>query len=396
MTNVLLLTLALALSAGTDFQLQTTDGQTYYGELAGLDARGVDFQTPQKKLTIPLGRLSDISRVTKPQPPAARPTVWIELVDGSQLVGQRYTVADRQATLELGSKQTLELPTAIIADVRFQQLEGDLAAQWAKISASTAAGDLIVVHKKGALDFQPGALGDITDTTVAFTLDDETLQVKRSKVAGLVYYHAARDELPTSICQLVDAAGSRLEVAEANLADGSLRVTTPAGLKRELPLSEVAALTARVQYLSDLEPESASWLGFVSGPNVPDAVKGWFRPRFNQAVDGGELKLGGTVFAKGVAMCSRTELVYRLPPGEFKRLMAVAGIDARARPAGAVRLLIYGDEKPLIASDVLGTDEPLSIDVDLTGVSRLKIVADFGPGGEVMDLFDLCDARILQ
>lgn len=392
--NAFILTAALA--ANSDFQLQTTDGQTYYGELTGVDAQGVAFQTPQKRLTIPLGRLSDVSRVTKPRPPAARPTVWIELVDGSQLIGQHYTVADRRAKLQLTSDQTLELPTAIIADVRVQQLDGDLASQWAKITANPAAGDLIVVHKKGALDFQPGALGDITDTTVAFTLDDETLQVKRSKVAGLVYYHAARDELPVSICQLVDAGGSRLEVAEARLAAGSLRVTTPAGLKHELPLSEVAALTARVQYLSDLEPESASWLGFVSGPNMPDAVKQWFRPRFNQAVDGGELKLGGTVFAKGVAMCSRTELVYRLPPGEFKRLLAVAGIDARARPAGSVRLLIYGDEKTLVESDVLGTHEPLAIDVDLTGVSRLKIVADFGPGGEVMDLFDLCDARILQ
>lgn len=388
--------LSLAVAAGGDFQLQTIDGQTYYGELTGLDARGVAFQTPQKKLTIPLGQLSDVSRVTKPQPPAARPEVWIELVDGSQLAGLRYTVADRRASLELTSEQTIELSTTIIADVRFQQFDGELASQWAKITASQATGDLIVVRKKSALDFQGGALGDITDTTVAFTLDDELLQVKRSKVAGLVYYHAAREELPGSICQLVDAAGSRLEVAEAKLADGSLRVTTPAGLKRELPLDQVAALTARVQYLSDLEPESASWLGFVSGPNVPDAVKGWFRPRFNQAVDGGELKLGGTVFAKGIAMSSRTELVYRLPPGEFKRLVAVAGIDARSRPAGAVRLLVYGDEKPLIERDIFGTAEPATIDVDLTGVSRLKIVADFGPGGEVMDLFDLCDARILQ
>ncbi|HEX7379877.1 MAG TPA: NPCBM/NEW2 domain-containing protein [Pirellulales bacterium] len=388
--------LALALGANADFQLQTIDGQTYYGELTGLDAQGVAFQTPQKKLTIPLGQLSDVSRVTKPQPPAAKPAVWIELVDGSKLSGVRYTVADRHASLELTNEQTLDLPTAIIADVRFQQFEGELSSQWAKITTSSASGDLIVVRKKGALDFQPGALGDITATTVAFTLDDEKLQVKRSKVAGLVYYHARREELPGSLCQLVDAAGSRLEVAEAKLANGSLKITTPAGLKRELPLGEVAALTARVQYLSDLEPESVHWLGFVSGPNMPDTVQQWFRPRFNQALDGGELKLGGTVFAKGVAMCSRTELVYRLPPGEFKRLVATAGIDARARPAGAVKLTIYGDDKPLVEKELLGSEEPLPIDIDLTGVSRLRIVADFGPGGEVMDLFDLCDARILQ
>jgi hypothetical protein len=388
--------LAVAMAANADFQLQTTDGQTYYGDLVGLDADGVAFETPQARLTIPLGRLSDVSRVSKPQPPMIKPAVWVELIDGSQLLAARYSVTDRVASIQLTSEQVVELPTAAIGFVRFQQFEGELAAQWAKITASETAGDLIVVHKKGALDFQPGVLGDITDTTVAFTLDDEGLAVKRTKVAGLVYYHATGQELPGSICQLVDASGSRLEVSEAKLATGALQVTTPAGLKREVPLTQVAALTARVQYLSDLEPESATWAGYISGQNLPETVKRWFRPRFNEAVDGGELKIGSTVFAKGVAMCSRTELVYRLPPGEFKRLTALAGIDSRARPAGAVRLLIYGDDKPLWENDVMGTQEPLAIDLDLTGVSRLKIVADFGSGGEVMDLLDLCDARILQ
>lgn len=388
--------LAAALAANADFQLQTTDGQSYYGTLVGLDAEGVAFETPQERLTIPFGRLSDVSRVTRPQAPAAKTAVWIELVDGSQLLAAQYTVAERVARVELAGKQVVDVPTTMIADVRFQQFDGELAAQWGKITSGEASGDLIVVHKKNALDYQPGVLGDITDTTVAFTLDDEPLQVKRSRVAGLVYYHSAGKELPGSICQLVDAAGSRLEVSKARLQKGSLEVTTPAGLKREIPLDQVAALTARVQYLSDLEPESATWLGYVFGPNLPASVKQWFRPRFNEAIDGGELKIGGTVFAKGVALSSRTELVYRLPPGEFKRLVAVAGIDSRARPAGAVRLVIYGDDKLLLENDVLGTEEPLPIDLDLNGVSRLKIVVDFGPGGEVMDLFDLCDARILQ
>jgi hypothetical protein len=167
-------------------------------------------------------------------------------------------------------------------------------------------------------------------------------------------------------------------------------------LKGNIPLGEVAALTARVQYLSDLEPESTTWRGYVTGVNVPDSVTRWFRPRFNEAVDGGDLKIGGAVFAKGIAMSSSTELVYRLPPGEFKRLIASAGIDSRGRPRGAIRLAIYGDAKALLETDVLGSQDALPIDLDLTGVNRLKIVVDFGPNGEVMDLFDLVDARILQ
>lgn len=387
---------AAALAAGSDFQLQTTDGQTYYGQLVGLDAGGVAFETPQERLTIPLARLADVSRVSKPAAPAEKPAVWVELTDGSQLLAAQYTVTDRVASIQLTDKQIVALPTVAVSYVRFHQFAGDMASQWAKIAGSEVDGDLIVVHKKGALDYQPGALGDITDTTVGFTLDDETLSVKRSKVAGLVYYHPAGNELPGSICQLVDVTGSRLEVSAAKVTKDRVQVTTPAGLKRDFSLTQVAAVTARVQYLSDLEPESATWTAYVSGPNLPDSVRHWFRPRFNEAMNGGELAIGGTVFAKGIAMCSQTELVYRLPPGEFKRLTALAGIDSRARPGGAVRLVIYGDDKMLLERDITGHQDPLPLDLDLAGVSRLRIVADFGGNGEVMDLFDLCDARISQ
>ena len=388
---------AAALAGGSDFQLQTTDGQTYYGELIGLDAQGVAFETPQERLTVPLSRLSDVSRVNKLPAPENKPAVWVELIDGSQLVAAEYSVAQRLAQIVLLDQQTVELPTAAVRSVRFQQFTGEMGAQWGTISERDASADLIVIHKKGALDYQPGVLGDITDTSIGFRLDDEEISVKRSKVAGLVYFHAEGKELRGSLCQLVDVAGSRLEVAEVKVSEKKeLEILTPAGLKHKVPLSEVAVLTARVQYLSDLEPESATWRGYLSGANVPDSVGRWFRPRFNEAVDGGDLKIGGAVFAKGIAMSSSTELVYRLPPGEFKRLIASAGIDSRGRPRGAVRLAIYGDDKALLEADVLGNQEALPVDLDLTGVNRLRIVVDSGPNGEVMDLFDLVDARILQ
>jgi hypothetical protein len=387
---------AAVMAAGSEFQLQTTDGQTYYGELVGLDAEGVAFVTPSERLMIPLSKLADVSRVNKPAAPVEQQAIWIELIDGSQLVATEYTAADRQATIRLTDTQAVELSTDAVRSVRFQQFTGELASQWSKIADTQSSGDLIVIHKKGTLDYQQGVLGDITDTTVGFTLDDEKISVKRSKIAGVVYFHAAGKELPGSLCQLVEASGSRLEVNQAKLENDNLAIVTPAGLKREVSLEQVTALTARVQYLSDLEPESARWLGYVSGAKVPDAVNRWFRPRFNEAVDGGELKIGGTVFAKGIAMTSRTEIVYRLPPGEFKRLTATAGIDSRGRPRGAVRLTIYGDDKELLEADVVGTQAATPIDLELTGVNRLKILADFGPNSEVMDLFDLADARILK
>ncbi len=43
-----------------------------------------------------------------------------------------------------------------------------------------------------------------------------------------------------------------------------------------------------------------------------------------------------------------------------------------------------------------GRDQPVPMEVDLTGVNRLKLRAEFGDDQEVLDYLDVCDARILK
>lgn len=386
----------LAATAAPDFQVQASDGEQYYGRLTAVSAKEVVVDTQTGPFTLAFDNLADITPLEKPSAPADKPTVWIDLIDGSLLLGLSYDVEDGRAKIKLLDGQMAEVSTKSVAGVRFVETAGELAAQWATIAESDRTGDLIVIRRKTALDYQSGVLGEVTTDTVGFTLDDEKLSVKRGKVAGLLYYHAAGKKLPRSFGQLVDAGGSRLELAEVKLSGDRLIVKTPAGIERNLPLSQVAAVTGRVQYLSDLEPQSAIWTPYASAAGQPDSLARLFRPRRNEAVDGGELKLDGVSYAKGLAMYSRSEVVYRLPPGEFKRLKALAGIDDRARPSGAVRLVIHGDDRKLLEADVAADQVPLPVDLDLTGVRRLRIVVDFGPQAEAMDLFDLCDARILQ
>jgi hypothetical protein len=428
--------------AAPDFQLQTAEGETHYGRLVEVSTGQISLQTQQGKVTVPLENLTDVTPVAELAPAAenaAQATVWVELVDGSRLAATAYRVAKGRATMTLVGGQTAQLATTAIRGVRLlpaadapeakgpasgdrpsdeapedsppkpaaaatrpasaagsTTAERDEAADWARILDADSAGDLIVIRKKGALDYQSGVLGDVTDTTVGFKLDDEQISVKRSKVAGLVYYHAAGKKLPASHGQLVDRSGSRLEIAEVSLDSGTINLTTPAGFRATVPLDRLAALTGRVQYLSDLEPVSAKWHPLVAAAGQPPAAEAFFRPRRDEAVDGGDLRLDGKSFAKGLSLYSRTEVVYRLPPGQFKRLKALAGIDDRARPVGNARLEVWGDQRKLFETDLRGDRPPVAVDVDLTGVSRLRIVADFGDEAEVMDVVDLCDARILQ
>ena len=117
--------------------------------------------------------------------------------------------------------------------------------------------------------------------------------------------------------------------------------------------------------------------------------------RQDRMAEGQPLRLGGEEYRKGLALHSRTMVVYRLPD-RFRRFKAVAGIDDRVHPRGSVHLVIRGDERLLLEADVTGLDAPRQIDLDLTGVRRLSILVDFARELNVGDQLLLCEARVIK
>ena len=103
--------------------------------------------------------------------------------------------------------------------------------------------------------------------------------------------------------------------------------------------------------------------------------------------------MGGTPYPKGLALHSRTEIVYRLP-ARFSRFRAVVGIDDAVRRGGKTRLVIRGDGQELLNAAVAGSDAPRPVDLDLTGVRRLTIVVDFGDSLSAGGYLLLCNARL--
>lgn len=391
-----LIAVAALAAPGPAFQLKTTTGETLSGALVELSATEIAIATPTGRRTAATAKLASLTPETPPAAPAEKPSVWLELIDGSSLAALSFAVKDGQAAFETLSHERATLPTSAVANVRFHSQSPELAAQWSEILGVEHAGDVIVIRKKEALDYQSGVAGDANDEKVQFTLDGETLSVKRTRVEGLIYFHPRGRELPESICRLTAAAGDRLEVATVEIADGAVQLKTPAGLKLTVALAEVASIEGKVQYLSDLTPESFAWSPFIGNADQPPSLKEFHRPRWNQSLEGGVLRLGGEEYAKGIAMYGGTEVTYRLPPGRYRSLSAVAGIDDRARPAGDARLLVYGDEKLLFEGALTGRDEPLPVEIDLTGVNRIKLKVEFGAGQEVQDHVDFCDARVLK
>lgn len=387
--------LTAALAAGPQFNVEAA-GKTLTGSLAELSAEHITLATAAGPVAVPTAQAAQVSPQSPPAAPAERPTCWIELVDGSLLAARSYTAKEGEATVAIGAGASVQIPTRSVAVVRFKDHSGPIAEQWEEIVGTERTGDWIVVRKKEALDYASGVLGDVSDQAVQFTIDGDTLSVKRSRVDGLLYFHSAGRELPAAFCRLTDASGSRIEVETATVAGDQLRLKTPSGLELGVPLAQVAGVDFKVQYLSDLTPESVVWTPYFGQADKLDTLAAFYQPRMNQSLEGGELRLGGQIYAKGLSLHSRTEMVYRLPAGQFGSLRALAGLDDRARPAGHVRLAVYGDDRVLFEAVLTGQDEPRPVQVNLQGVRRLRVVVDFGDDLDVSDYLNLCDARLLK
>ncbi len=380
-------------------QVQTLSGESLTGTLVEFGPQRIGLETAHGRVTLETERVASLAPAEAPAAAAGQPAAWVQLADGSALVAASISSAGGTTRLGFGGDRSIELPSREVVAVRLQAHADTTAAEWARLQESPAAGDLLVVRKGNSLDFHRGILREIGPAAIRFEVDGEVLPVKREKVFGVIVCQAAASNLPESICQLVEVNGSSWDAQTIGLDGGQVQWTTPLGLTVRRPLGELAKIDfsqGKIVYLSDLKPESVEWTPYIAAGKPLASWSEFFRPRNDQSLRSGPLELGGKAYEKGLALHSRTTMVYRLP-GRFHRFKAIAGIDDRFRPRGNVRLVIRGDDKELVKLTVAGTDEqPQPIDVDLSGVHRLTILVDFGDDLDVADHLDLCEARIVK
>jgi hypothetical protein len=321
------------------------------------------------------------------------------LVDGSSLLADDYTVHSGQATFVLsGGGQSFDVPTTEIAEVRFPPQNETAFAEWTRIVARPADSDRLVVYKGPAIDDHQGILRDVTAAEVHFEVDGDVLPIKRARVSGLIYYHAARPKLPEALCHISDVDGARWSVQAMRLVDGKLQWTTPTGLTVSRPAAQIKRIDfsgGKIVYLSDLRPQSVAWTPYFRPDNDLPILNQFYAPRRDRTLEMRSLTLGGKQYRKGMAMHSRTEITYRLPD-HFRRFQALAGIDDHLRPQGSMRLVIRGDDRVLWEAAVTGADAPLPVDLDIGGVRRLSLLADFAGALGIGDHLLLCEAKVIK
>ncbi len=405
------LLLAAAVAVVSDaraVELQLLDGTTVAGRVTAWDSQGVTVDGAAGSRTVANDAILGMN-----SPPTvidlAAQTTMIELVDGSRFPIEGFTCNDRVAEVRSRTGD-LSISTDTIVRVVLQPPTDAATAMWGKLEVSEPTGDaLLVLKREGAVDYLTGVVGDVTEDEVTFDWDGQKVPIKRTKVAGIAFYHANEQRLPAAVCELSLFGGAKIPVRKISLDGDMLRVETPVGVKLDVKLEvlEHADFSAgKLVYLSNLKPENVRWTPRVALPGAAALIASYGAPRNDASYSGSALTLAWPddslaagrevrTYAKGLALRSRTEATYRLPPG-MKRFTATAGIDPATTDQGHVVLEIRADNRVLWQGEIDGQQPPVELDLKLGAARRLQFVIDYGRNLDYGDRLHLVDARVTQ
>lgn len=393
------------LAAENQATLTFADGRTEVGKLVSASLETIVFQTASDQ------RLEVESRTVRMvhwgDVPSSKP--WqprVVLRDGSQVVIDDFRLQGSSAIAHRTAGRQLELKPSAIANVLLQDLSTNeaLAEQWRQLTATSLAQDAVVyrVEQEGTvrLDMLEGVVRGVGEQTIDFETDGNRIQPKRERVVGILFF-AGRDAVPAGSpgVRVLEQDGSQWNVVRLAQDEQGLVWTTVGGVTARADWRAIVALDYSVGnwlFLSDLTPESVTWRPFIESRLNPALLGPLYQPRFDQAFDGGPIRLGGRTWRKGLALHSYNEVTYRLPTG-YSRFQAMAGFDDRwlalgAAPHAVLRLVL--DDRVVFEQALDAGTEPVPIDVPLEGARRLKIVVDFGERADVADYVNLADARL--
>ncbi|MFB7676810.1 NPCBM/NEW2 domain-containing protein [Kitasatospora purpeofusca] len=159
--------------------------------------------------------------------------------------------------------------------------------------------------------------------------------------------------------------------------------TAVAGLACSLTVTAPASAATSTLYLGD------------GGLFWQSNSQGYGYTHLNRNIDGGPLMVAGTKYLKGLGAHSNSSIVYNLG-GAATRFQSVVGLNTESgATAGTVVFQVFKDDVKVYDSGVMNRSSAAkSVDVDLTGAQRLKLVITDAGDGNSADHANWADARL--
>jgi hypothetical protein len=368
------------------------DGRMVAGRIVSLGPGAILLASAEgAEHELALDRLIKLSReVPASSPPSDRSHVL--LPEGDCLmrvaVGSSTDTSLQVQSDELG-KLVLPLDALLGLIMAPPGQSDELDALWDRVRLDPRAAEVVWMTNGDRLSC--GFLG-LSDKKIKIQVEGKPLEIDRTGILAvgfdpaLVRYPRPR----TDFLELTLTDGTRLGVEGARIDEGNVQATTRFGQSIRFALSALVGVHSRsrsVVYLSERKPAQVRYAAYV-GPTRDY--------RIDRTVDGHLMQVAGQTYDRGIGTQSRTLLAYAIEPGD-RRFQALVGVDERAGPLGSVvfRVLVDGAER-LKTPPLTDRDAPRSIDVDLAGGKYLILATEFGERGNVRDLADWVEARIIR
>jgi len=400
----------LALTDLPQVDVTTLSGAALAGRLMALTPQHLDLEADGKPVRVPTSELLlvHVTSNAASSVPAAPPvpesdpvsttlTAVISLVDGSRLTVTKISMSADTLTVEHPTVGAIPISRNRVRSVRLAGDDPAVAESWKELQQREKKQDYLVIRKGDVLDHLDGVVGALDDATLKFLLDGDQIEVKRARVFGWIYAQEAGK--PATAGLRVALADKDVVLAGSVGWDGKNWSVHLPGMKAPAALA-VGAIRSldfsagRVLFLSAIEPRDLEHVPFF-GPG------GEWQYQRDRNLFGRPLKVGTRTFSRGLALHSKTRLIYRIGAG-YRRLTAIVGIDPELQPntepaINNARLIIRGDKKILFDADVRAGEPPLPLDLPVANVIELEILVDFGQANlDIGDRVHLGDLKVLK
>lgn len=241
-------------------------------------------------------------------------------------------------------------------------------------------------------DRMTGAFLGIDDHSVKLQVKGKPIEIDRTGVVAIGFDPVTLNypRPPADYLELSLSDGSRIGVTAVRIEKGQMIATTRLGQAIQVPVTDLVRIDPRNSVLvplSERKIDAQNYVAYV-GPTRP--------ARMNRTVDGHPFRLGGGTYDRGLGTQSRTLLAYKLKPGD-RRFQALVGVDERAGPLGSVAFRVVTDgQTRLITPPMTSRDQPRPVDIDISAAKLLILITEFADRGDVRDLADWVEARIIR
>jgi nitrous oxidase accessory protein NosD len=163
-------------------------------------------------------------------------------------------------------------------------------------------------------------------------------------------------------------------------------------------ITAVNSVGSSVSAIVNATTQPLETVTYVSNLTAVSATTDWGSVMINKSVLGNPITLDGVVYSEGISANALSEVTYNLD-GEYTNFISTVGIDQEedGKGSGYVDFEVIGDGVVLYDSGVLTNDQVGNVNINVTGVQSLELVATNGIANDIdFDHADWAGAELLS